>query len=304
MTVQLQEIERALAPRVGPYRRVKVLSLGGTAPPTFVSNALKSTRERGDITEGMFVLRRGYLENGTAVPGFNTDDRVREVKTYVASTGTVTLDRDYAVAPAANEMVEFHHLHPDEELRTAVLEGLKRCYFLDDASVALASAAAERNLTTLVTWIVDASQFYGADYATTNTAELPRPVFHAQAIQKAAGVFLQTSPDPYPNTLRVIARRAHFTYVNAATLLTGPSTDTDQLAVDLPYAAAAGHIEAWRLYADRLADAAAEGRRATQREAAVEFTRQARDHFQPPPPTLAKTRRTSIFFDDAVEVVS
>lgn len=275
MAITLADVEREVAPRLGPYRRIQVAAPGSANPPSFVANVLKSSRERGDVTEGTFILRRGVLADGSAVPGFVVDDRVREVKDYAPLTGTVTADRAYTVAPAQTEMMELHHLHPDEELRPAVLSGLRRCYFVDRANVTLTAASAERNITFALEWLTDPAQIYAIAAALPSGLDLPASIQWWRVFPRAGAVWLAASPDPYPNSLLVTALRPHFTYVNGAYAANGPTADGDTLAVPLDYAAAAAHIEAWRLWADRLADAAAEGRRATQAEAAREFTRLA-----------------------------
>ena len=66
----------------------------------------------------------------------------------------------------------------------------------------------------------------------------------------------------------------HWSRVNGADSTTGPTGDNDTLDVDLDYAAAAAHIEAWHLFPDRLVLAAAGGTQATQQQAAAEFVRQ------------------------------
>lgn len=53
----------------------------------------------------------------------------------------------------------------------------------------------------------------------------------------------------------------------------GPDDDSDIIQVDLNFAAAAGHIEAWRRFRPRLMAAATAGFQISQKEAAAEFTR-------------------------------
>jgi hypothetical protein len=112
-------------------------------------------------------------------------------------------------------------------------------------------------------------------FTTTGATLLPADVPWAQPFEKGGHVWLQAWPDQYPNTLLITARRSHFTWVNGADSTVGPTLDTDLLSVDLEFAAAAGHIEAWRLFAAKLKAAADGGFQATQSQAAAEFTRQA-----------------------------
>ena len=68
--------------------------------------------------------------------------------------------------------------------------------------------------------------------------------------------------------LEVRAYRDAFGIVNELDDPRGPTDDDDELAVPVDYAAAFGHIEAWRRHSDRLEASAAEGRFATQEMAA------------------------------------
>jgi hypothetical protein len=88
-------------------------------------------------------------------------------------------------------------------------------------------------------------------------------------------VYLGIPPGVPLDGLSVRAYRDGFGLVNGVDSTTGPSADADQLAVPLDYVAAFAHVEAWRRHRDRLEAAAAEGRFATQTEAAAEATRVA-----------------------------
>ena len=75
--------------------------------------------------------------------------------------------------------------------------------------------------------------------------------------------------------LSVRAYRDAFGLVDDADAPEGPTDDDDVLAVPLDYVCALAHAEAWRRHRDRLEASAAEGRFATQDEAAAEVTRVA-----------------------------
>lgn len=278
MTVTLAEIERELAMRVGPYQEETAAS--GTTT-TVVVDALTSTIDRATL-EDLYLLRRGVDSAGDAVGGFVSTDRIRTIKTDTASTGTLEVDRAWTNAPVADEQIELHYLHPERELRAAALAGLKRCWFVDRAQVTLSGAAAERNLTTSVAWITDPEQVYRVEWSYPNDLTPPALVTWWKTFTKLGSVWIVMEPDVYPNNLLVTARRSHFTYVNAADSTTGPTADDDELLVDLDYAAAFGHAEAWRRFRPLLAAAARNGDRPSQAEVAVEATRLAMQWFNPP----------------------
>ena len=78
--------------------------------------------------------------------------------------------------------------------------------------------------------------------------------------------------------LDIVAARSHFTLVNGTHAPLGPTEDEDELDVDVMFAAAFAHIELWRVARHLLEVVAAEGRQATQAEAAAEATRMAVAH--------------------------
>lgn len=271
--VTLAETEQATALRVGPYRRYAQSSTTTSTTTNAFFDELKSEQATTGL-DGMFILRRGQLSDGTTV-AVAAGDRQRIAGTPDPLTGGVPPNAAWTVAPVANEYLEFHHLDPAQELRPAVLAGLKRCFFEDRATVTLGSAAAERDVTSSVYWITSPGQVRRYQFTATGATMLPSAFPWAAPFQQAGHVWLAGWPDEYPNNLLITALRPHFTWVNGADSATGPSVDTDILMVELNYVVAAAHIEAWRLFPSRLRAAAEAGYQASQQEAATEFTRMA-----------------------------
>lgn len=284
LAVTLGRLEQEVARRVGPYY-ADAASGGASNPATLVCLNLASSIDLGGY-EDLWLLRRGKTSAGAPIVGFNTGDRQRRVKEYDPASGTLSLDRAYSAAPIAGEAFELHHLDPANELRPAVLAGLARCFFVDRSPVTLLTSAAERNLTLVAPWITSVEQVLGAAYTYDGSAERPVPVGWRRVFSAGGAVWLSLASDPAPATLLITSRRSYDTLVNGATSTTGPLLDDDVLAVDLRYGAAAGHIEAWRLWRDRLQDASAEGRRLTMEGAAAEFSGQAQRWYRPPPPSV------------------
>jgi hypothetical protein len=278
-TVTLAQIEQATAPRCGPYRQETVSS--SPNPSLIVFAALQSTIDLGLVTD-MYVLRRGVLNTGAAIPGYVASDRIRLAKAYTPNLGQVEVDRAYTTAPVANELIEFHHLEPTKELRASVLAGLARCWFMDRVAVTLAGAAAERDVTASAFWITNPRQVYRVHYAPYNPLQQAREITWPHVFQKGGHVWLAAAPDPLPYGLLVTARRAHSTWVNGSDSPTGPLQDSDTLAIDLDYAASAGNVEAWRIARPRLQAAGAQKLITSQQEAAAEFTSNAASFFRPP----------------------
>lgn len=277
----LAAIEQEVARRVGPYRSGQQ-SASSVATTTVASvDAFKSTIDLAGLAD-LWLLRRGKKADGTVVAGFAATDRQRLIKDYDTSLGALTVDRAWTTAPVATEILEFHHLDPTNELRVSVLAGLRRCFFVDRVHLSLPSAAPERDLTALVAWITEASQVFGLESSVGGSLQAPTSLPWWRALNENGGVTVQTAPDPYPNTLVVTARRPHVSYVNGIDSTTGPTSDDDSLSVDLMYAAAAAHIEAWRLFPSALIGPAQTGQQVSREDAATEFSRQARIHYTPP----------------------
>jgi len=294
--IRLDEIEREVASRAGPFLYEQAYS--GATANTVVVRALQSTINNIEWQK-LYLLRRGVMKSsGTAIGGFNTDDRIRSVKTQTALSGTLLVDRDWNTPPVNGEAIELHHLHPEWELRRGVRNGLRRCYFVDRSAFTLSSAAVERNITLLAPWITAMNQIYGVQYMPTGGLTLPRDVKWWEPFLLDNSVWIKSS-DPYPNQMLIISRRSHFTWVNGNYAAGGPVLDSDLLGLSLAYAAAAGHIETWRIAKARMAAAAQEGNAVTQQEAATEFTRQAQDNFNPPnQPTIQFSLPSSTYIEN------
>lgn len=282
MTVTLAEVEQQTARKLGPYYR---LAMDRQIPSTANFQraffpGLQSTVEQ-DLVTNLHLLRRGVDSSGTAL-AVSPDDRQRTVANYDPAQGMVEVDRPWSTSPAPGEMCEFHHLDPEQELRPAVLSGLRRCFFEDRFSLGNGYVY-EVDLTESVPWLVNLWQvsrvqaapfptgFYGAP------CDIPFKAF-GQSGHVCLRLGIGSWDGPFYGGLLVTAIRPVGTWVNEADSITGPLADTDTLEVDLGYAAAAGHIEAWHNFPAKLQAAAAGGLQATQSMAALEFTRQSIVH--------------------------
>jgi len=233
----LADIEREVSSRCGPFEQRAAAS--GTTT-TVVVGALRSTIPLGGQTD-RFLLRRAAT---------TPDDRSRRVAGYDPATGTLTVDRPYAVAPTAGEALELGVLDPEQELRPAVLRGLARCYFVERAPVPVTPGQVAEELSAALFWITDVGQIrqvesrIGAGHAEA----LAWRALSSSSPMSASGrlrVDTETCP-PAAGVYVVEALRPHATWVNGADAPAGPTADADVLACALDYAAALGHAEAWR----------------------------------------------------------
>ena len=205
--LMLMEIEQRVARRVGPYRKLRV-KVGSTVNSLIVAK-MQSRLNIGDYEE-MYILRRGRKIDGSLVTNFNEDDRIRQIETYTATTGTFSPDRDWSVAPATDEEIELHSLEPDDELRDAVKLGLDECYFWDTVITSTTTYLREVNLTAIAPWITRPAQVRGVTYGRASYLDEKAPWFHAY--QLGADVWLQSAV-PTVGNMRIMALRPHSTFV-------------------------------------------------------------------------------------------
>jgi hypothetical protein len=270
--VTLADLEREVASRLGPF--AALTATGGTADSLVVAG-MRSTAPLGGY-EGLWLLRRGAV-----VP----DDRVRTVDRLDGPSGSLYVDFPYAATPTAGEPFELHHLHPDLQLRADVLAGLRRCYLPDVVALlpapepSDATGAAAVDLTAQAFWLTAPRQVLAvtaAGAAVPAGGRYGRPTAAGWACYASRGrLYLGVPAGVPPDGLTVRAYRDAFGLVDGLDAPAGPLDDDDELAVPVDYAAALGHIEAWRRHRDRLEASAAEGRFAGQNEAAAEATRVA-----------------------------
>ena len=283
--ITLAQLEAEVARRVGPF----VATFTDRQIPTTASSTyaflpeLRSIIDLDSVTF-LWALRRGvcWNPNTDAFDDYDTiplADRQRLVAEYDPERGQVFVDRPWGDIPEPGEWFEFHHLNPSLELRAAVLAGLRRCFFSDVIQGLVTSAYGDIDLTYQAPWITSPSQVTRVQYG------WQRPYNDApfEAVTMQGHVLLTNTSGPYaPTNVWVTALRPAWSWVNGADSTTGPADDWDTLMVDLDYAAAAGHIEAWHLFPARLQVAAAGGLQATQEMAAREFTRQSMIWGPPP----------------------
>ena len=272
--VTLADIEAMTMRRCGPYKKVRA-TLGSTVSRLSAA-ALTTSIPQGGYEE-QFILRRGITMDGTWVPIFTQDDRVRQVAIYEFEDGRLFADREWTNAPdsTSGEAVEIQALDPEHEIRPCVLEGLKRCFFWDTVSVGLVSSEVSynANLTASVPWITDPSQIREVSFAYANQLVPPSVVPWWKAYRSGKDVWVR-SQGAFIGSLVIDVLRPASSLVNGETSLNGPNDDLDVLYIDKSYAAWASIIELWKEHADRLMPLTHEGLGTALKTAAAEFTKQ------------------------------
>lgn len=269
--VTLAELERALARRLGPFHHLRTSDTGSSTDAVAIKK-LRSSLTLGDFEE-MYLLRRGVLNSGALVTNFAEDDRQRLVETYTPLTGVLEPDYPWEVAPLPNEMIELHALDPEEELRYALQDGLRRCYFWDTLTVSSTGYQREIDVTTLAPWLTRKEQIRRVQYGRAGYLPYSSPWFDTS--QSGGSVLLQTTA-PTVGNLRVHVLRPVSSLVNGELSMVGPDSDNDVLYVDREYALLAGHVQAWWNFPHRLADIAVAHRTADQKDVVSAFTNRSR----------------------------
>lgn len=289
-TPTLAQIDVAVARRTGPFYFLTADPQSPTtATPSYVNvPELQSTIDQ-DIATNLYLLRRGVLLDGSPTPlPIPSYDRIRMIYSVDASNGRVQPDRPWQQSPYPGEQFEVHHLHPDRELRVAVLAGLRRCFFEDRVQLA-PGYYYEFDVTTLLPYVTDQQQIRRCQVGPWPSGwpgwwrgplDLPFASFG-----DGGHVWLRISGSvywgPFWGGVLLTLHRDHFSYVNGQDAPAGPQNDTDVMACPLDWAASAGHVEAWVRFPAKLQAAAATGLQASKQEAAAEFQHQGYLHRLP-----------------------
>lgn len=281
--VSLMEIERAVARRLGPYRRLRVGA--SSTINTVHAPRLKSSLTLGS-NEDLYLLRRGLTYGDELISGFVSDDRVRQVTTYTPTQGLLAVDRDYNYQTQDGEAVELHALDPDDELRPSVIEGLGRCFFWDDVTITVTGSGVYNiDLTATVPWLTQVNQIRGVSLSYPSQLLPPSRMGWWQPYRSGKNLKLYTKGGAV-GSVTVRALRPVSSLVNGQLSYSGPNDDLDVLYVDKDYAAWAGVLECWKNYPEILQPLAAQNMRPSRAEAATQFTIKSLTIVQQVPETL------------------
>jgi len=278
----LAELEQEVSRRLGPFY---IYPCDDTTPTVSTVNyaavpALQSLTGMNKI-DNLFLLRRGVLADGTPSPAVTPDDRQRMVVDLDPNSGRVQVDRTWQNAPAPNEQLEFMHLDPAQELRPAVLAGLRRC-LLQERVLLGPGYIYECDLTASLPWVVTSNQVQRVQTGPYPSGwpgwwggplDVPFEVF-----MECGHVWIRVSGGiawgPFYGGLLLTLNRPGDS-IGGSGCDSTLSSDADLIAPNVDWAAAACHIELWHRYPARMQAAAASGWQASQKDAAAEFTRQA-----------------------------
>jgi len=272
--ITLAQLEQEVARRTGPFYQAAQDS--GTPTSSTTTSAIMPTLKSNAILggpENLWLMRRGKLATGATTPiPVQSVDRERQVQAFDSGAGRVLIDRNWRDPMQPNELADFTHLQPTQQLRVAVLAGLRRCFIEDVEEVDPNVQYGPIDITAQLPWVTEPSQVLGAQYGWLQPGgQVPFGTLMQQGHVLLSGAWNGSAA----TSLWCTFRRPAWSIVNDLDSTTGPTLDDDRLAVDLDYAASAGHIEAWHLFPAQCFAAAAGNLQASQEMAAREFTRQA-----------------------------
>lgn len=293
LTTTLADVERELSARVGNFW-VDTASYGDNL---HVGTLYQTSSIPLGGWQDLWVLRRGVMAlDGSAVPGFVATDRERRVKAEPDSDGHLEIDRSYTVAPVVGEQIEFHALQPTIQLRASVLRGLHRIKYVDRLSMASVAPEAERDLTAIAPWVTQPEQVLDLETIYPGSIYVPTKVKNWGKFVQEGHVWIWATPDPYPFRLLVYHWRRADTQINGTYVANyqrpGIAQDADVVHVDVTWAGAAAHVEAWRYFPAVLLPASRTGLSMSQKDTAADFTDKGREFVKVPktPWNLGKTR--------------
>jgi len=281
--VTLMEIERLVSRRIGPYYRRR-LGAGSTVNSIY-SERFKSSLNLGSY-EDSYVLRRGLTYGDELVTNFVSGDRVRQAYTYDASTGILTVDRAYSLAPVEDEAIELHSIDPEEELRPAVLDGLTRCFFWDNIEVQVTGSGIYNiDISATAPWITQVNQVQEVSLSYPSQLLPPTRMQWWQAYREGKNIKLHTKGGAVGSVSLLVLRPAS-SLVNGEMSLSGPNDDLDILYIDRDYAAWAAVLECWKTIPEVLTPLATQNMRPSRADAATEFTKKSQTLVQQVPETF------------------
>lgn len=270
--ITLMQLEQLIARRVGPFKKCHTIA-GSTQNQLFCRD-LKSSLGLGSY-EDQYILRRGLTPGDELVTNFDADDRVRQVSQYDPNLGTLFVDQAYDHAPLAGEAFELHALHPEDELRPAAIDGLRRCFFWDTVLISVTGSTLYNiDLTAAMPWLGQASWIREVGLSYPSQRLPPTRLGWWEVYRQGKGFKLWTRGGAVGNVMLSVLRPA-FSLVNSEMSLTGPNDDFDTVYVDPDYAAWAGVLELWKTIPEVLMPLAAQNMRASRDDAAKEFTKKS-----------------------------
>lgn len=266
----LMQLEQLVARRIGPWEN-HVSGVGSTVNSIYCRR-LRSSLGLGSY-EDLYVLRRGLTSGDELVSNFDPEDRVRRIAEYTSALGTITVDEAYDVAPISGEAFEFHALDPDNELRPAVIDGLRRCFFWDTVSITVTGSGVYNiNLTDAAPWLTEVNQVRAVDLSYPSQLLPPQRMGWWQPYREGRSLKLYTKGGAVGSVTVTVLRPVH-SLVNGELSLAGPNDDLDVLYVHRDYAAWAGVLECWKNYPEVLQPLATQNMRPSRADAATEFTK-------------------------------
>lgn len=283
----LRTYRRRAAEEIGPFHH-------GTAAATSTTSALIDTTwpvtsaiSQDDLYTDHFLFRPDAAASS---------DKVRVVKTYNPTTGTLTPDTAWTNAPSEGEVYELHGVIEPLALHARINDALKECFLVVEVTGTPIDQSQRHGLTTIASWLTDLQWVRQAGYLTTsedrNEVDPFRRVVYGSPVKDGNEVYLS-----HPGRIFSSNQVLHIKLLKPAYFhckasggsfgdQSGLSAETDEAEPVEEWVAASTLREAWRKHMRVLAASGHEGLLRDRAEAEAWYRDQTRRHFSPPPMTF------------------
>lgn len=282
------DIRQRFADRIGPF--YASTATGGTVSTLLEARSpiLSTIRSTRDL-DGYYLMR----------PAAATNDKYRRVASYVPTTGTITPDNTYGVAPVNTEAYELHGIIDPSKMNTLINRALTRVpvmarrnytwvlgnqVFSMQANAALPVGFGREDVIYQIGWTPAGSV---SDPSWNPWEHLVSfEILNVQFNPGYAGpdiIFSQKFNDG--DILSFLFQTTANHYINAtySSGTTDVTLDADVVVADLDLIVASCLVQAWKDYSFELEPEAAQGLIPRVQDAQAEFNRLVIETFQPPP---------------------
>lgn len=220
-------------------------------------------------------------------PGAGASDRVRRVATYTpdAARGTLQPDRNWTAAPAHGEPYELHgFFEPATAVPSLINDALKLCMIPTEFSFTPTALHTRHDLTALQPWLIDPVWVRSVGVLGAGNRDRDRwDPFQVGGVRGDATtdgcghVCIRHGTFAATDVVYVLALKPAYSHCRAAGGTFGDQnglvTDTDEVPVEVEWAAFGALVEGWRRYGQVLSQEGSAGVLASRQQAVLGFDR-------------------------------
>lgn len=276
MTATLAQIRQFAAKRLGPFFVTVAGATSGSTTSVLEDTAwpIKTTLVVDELWQDAWVYRPNAA---------NASDKVRIVKTYAPSTGQLTPDTIWTVAPSVAETYELHGIiEPLVAFTDLINQGLKRCMVEVEVTATPVALSTEHSLATVAPWVEDRSWVRQVGYlgSTDNRNQIDpfQRVIRGEVREDNKTMILNHPLQAFQATDVIYIKAMRRVYDSCTTTAgvfgsqSGLVLETDKCPGNLEWLGWAVVVEAWETYSHLLETGARARLIPDRAEAAAKFT--------------------------------